>query len=246
MQREEDVLDLLTLGILAGLELLRHPGGDGMGEKPLGEFAVGFFELVHGDRDAVVLAENVVDVVSLIEKDDVVAVVEIGEDVIADVRIQDVLGVTQDKVQCLIVEDDDVSNSETLSSKIVGTNRVVLSILAQIFECVSTCDCRVQHEHFERELKILRLGFVSLIERANVLDIERVARVSTQFLLGIANLAVARILQNEGTECGMEVDISTVTSAFFTSILLWMQRFRRLLKHTPFVGIYLLPRTARR
>ena len=79
-----------------------------MGEKPLGEFAVGFFELVHGDRDAVVLAENVVDVVSLIEKDDVVAVVEIGEDVIADVRIQDVLGVTQDKVQCLIVEDEDL------------------------------------------------------------------------------------------------------------------------------------------
>ena len=71
LQREEDVLDLLTLGILAGLELLRHPGG----EKPLGEFAVGFFELVHGDRDAVVLAENVVDVVSLVEEDDVVAVV---------------------------------------------------------------------------------------------------------------------------------------------------------------------------
>ena len=143
MQCEEDVLDLLTLGILAGLELLRHPGSNGMGEKPLGEFAVGFFELVHGDRDAVVLAENVVDVVSLIEKDDVVAVVEIGEDVIADVRIQDVLGVTQDKVQCLIVEDDDVSNSETLSSKIVGTNRVVFSILAQVFECVSTRDCGV-------------------------------------------------------------------------------------------------------
>lgn len=143
MQREEDVLDLLTLGILAGLELLRHPGGDGMGEKALGEFAVGFFELVHGDRDAVVLAENVVDVVSLVEEDDVVAVVQVGEDVIADVRIQDVLGVTQDKVQCLIVEDDDVSNSETLSSKIVGTNRVVLSILAQIFECVSTRDCGV-------------------------------------------------------------------------------------------------------
>lgn len=75
LQREEDVLDLLTLGILAGLELLRHPGGDGMGAKPLGEFAVGFFELVHGDRDAVVLAENVVDVVSLVEEDDVVAVV---------------------------------------------------------------------------------------------------------------------------------------------------------------------------
>mgnify|MGYP004669246647 FL=1 len=217
-----------------------------MGEKPLGEFAVGFFELVHGDRDAVVLAENVVDVVSLIEKDDVVAVVEIGEDVIADVRIQDVLGVTQDKVQCLIVEDDDVSSSETLSSKIVGTNRVMFSILAQVFECVTTRDCGVRHEHFERELKVLRLGFVSLIERANVLDIERAVRASAQFLLGIANLAVARILKNEGTECGMEVDISTVTSAFFTSILLWMQRFRRLLKHTPFVGIYLLPRTARR
>lgn len=161
-------------------------------------------------------------------------------------RIQDVLGVTQDKMLYLIVEDDDIGNSETLSSKIVGTNRVVFSILAQIFECVSTRDYRMESEHFARELKILRLGFVSLIERANVLDIERVVRASVQLLLGIANLAVARILQNEGTECGMEVDISTVTSAFFTSILLWMQRFRRLLKHTPFVGMYLLPRTARR
>lgn len=75
LQREEDVLDLLALGVLAGLELLRHSGSDAMREESLGKRAVGFFELIQGDCDAVVLAENVVDIVSLVEEEDVVAVV---------------------------------------------------------------------------------------------------------------------------------------------------------------------------
>ena len=83
---------------LRGLEERGETGERRGGDLPR-ELRVRVLELRGGEKDAVVLAENGLDVVRLVEEEDVVAVVQRRKDEVADVRVQDVLVVQRHDIR---------------------------------------------------------------------------------------------------------------------------------------------------
>lgn len=141
-----------------------------------------------------VLAEDAVDVVALVEEDDVVAVVQVRQDVVADVRVQHVLHVTRPRGKYLVVEDDDRGEAQALARQVVRAGAVLLSVLAEVVQRVAVREGGREQQHLEGNLEILRRRLVALVECADVLDIEGGSRVVGS-PLRVANLAMAGILR---------------------------------------------------
>ena len=98
MQVAEGDLESLAVALLRGLEERGETGERRGGDLPR-ELRVRVLELRGGEKDAVVLAKNGLDVVRLVEEEDVVAVVQRRKDEVADVRVQDVLVVQRHDIR---------------------------------------------------------------------------------------------------------------------------------------------------
>lgn len=98
LQVAEGDLESLAVALLRGLEERGETGERRGGDLPR-ELRVRVLELRGGEKDAVVLAKNGLDVVRLVEEEDVVAVVQRRKDEVADVRVQDVLVVQRHDIR---------------------------------------------------------------------------------------------------------------------------------------------------
>ena len=125
-----------------------------------------------------VFAEDVVDVVALVEEDDVVAVVQIGKNVVADVRVKHVLAITVFRGDYLVIRAD----------------ALLFSVCTEAVERATACERIREQQHLERNHQIFGRCPVPLVEGTNVLNVEGGFWV-VRSPLRVANLAMAGILR---------------------------------------------------
>lgn len=141
-----------------------------------------------------VFAEDVVDVVALVEEDDVVAVVQIGKNVVADVRVKHVLAITVFRGDYLVIEHDDRGDVQALAREVVRADALLFSVCTEAVERAAACERIREQQHLERNHQIFGRCPVPLVEGTNVLNVEGGFWV-VRSPLRVANLAMAGILR---------------------------------------------------